>query len=744
MAREFPLWVIVVLPWLGALGCLVLARPGARLLGSERARMLAHYLGLGASTLAMLFTLQAIQLLLAPEDPRALAHTPLVELIGPMIIGEVRIDATLIADRLSSSAALLISALFVLARMFVPGPAGQRALGLGSLPEGPRESNHDDATRHGLRRLALLGLLEGAALLFVLASDLGLAAIGWVLLGIGAVMAVARAVDDERRASAATRVLALGVIGDLGLGAAAIALVVSGIGLAHNNLWAPLTGDHLYAVAIPGLSFSDLIALLLLGAALARLSSLTWAGNSLAEALLDAVLIPVPAVYLLLRYSRVLSYAPSVLAGSLIVGTIVALAAAAIALARPEWGQARHSARAGTELGLAGTGLAWVGLVMIAIGVGAWRTAALLLLAHALGRLGLRLALLVADGEQLPIWTARIGRVLGWAVAGVAPGLGFVVLAQTLVDVISRNSLLAPWVTWPAGFALLLVSFMLAAAVARIWYEALGRKPGADVHTTHDEDGLDFAPLVVIVIALVGVGVAALGSWFGVFDSPLAWLDKILPLAGGHESAPIGLREPMRDGAGVARPWIAGSAVLVAMVTAFAWMWTRERFRRAHGEELSGLAVALESTFSWPRRSVQAGALLLTGLTELAARGIGRGGFEAGPRVARSLIRDLEAAVTPRLRGLSRSGGRQALLGVVVGFALVLAWLYAKPEVSSALPTDSYGFGGLRPRLIRAGGDEPKPSAAPESTASEPSPGSDAAEPAHLPSPEQPSPERPR
>ncbi len=79
MAREFPVWVIVLLPWLAALVCMLMARPGVRILGPRRAGMFAHYVGLGASTLALLFTVQAIQHLLVPEDPRALAHTLLPE-----------------------------------------------------------------------------------------------------------------------------------------------------------------------------------------------------------------------------------------------------------------------------------------------------------------------------------------------------------------------------------------------------------------------------------------------------------------------------------------------------------------------------------------------------------------------------------------------------------------------------------------------------------------------------------------
>jgi hypothetical protein len=708
MAREFPLWVIVLLPWIGALSCLFAARPGVRVFGPRRAGGLGHYLGLGATALALLFTIQAVQHLLAPEDPRALGHTPMTELLGPVIIGELRVDSTLIADRLSTCAALLICGAMLLARMFVPGPAGQRDLfgEGGGAPEGLEPGAV--ATQAALYRLALLGLLEGAALLFVLASDLGLAALGWALLGVGAAIVVARGVGDERRASAATRVLALGISGDIALGGGLVVLVLSGVGLAHNNMWAPLTGEYLYAAALGDMTFGDVIALLFLGAALLRLASLSWAGNSLAEALLDAVLIPVPALYLLLRYQRVLSYAPSVLAGLLVFGMLLALLAAAVALVRPR-GQAHQRARPGGELGLAGTGLAWAGLVAMVLGVGAWRTAALLLLAQALGRLGLRLALLVAAGDQLPPWSAQVGRVLCWCVAGIIPGLGFVVLTQSLVGVLTRTSLLAPWMSWPAAIVVLLVAFMHAASVARIWYEDLGRKPGAGLEENLEEDGLDFGPLLIFVVGMVVLGVMGFAAWFGVVESPLAWLDLVLPLAGGHESASTGIRAQFRDGAEVARPWIAGGAASVALVTSFAWMWTRERFRRAHGGELAGLSGTLELLLGPAQRVIRGGALALTGLTELAARGVGRGLFEAGPRVLASLAHDFRASLLPRLRGLSLGGARLALIGLLTGFTFLLGWLYAKPKVSSLLPSEDYGFGGLRTRLIRAGGHDDSP-----------------------------------
>lgn len=700
MEREFPIWVIVLLPWIGALGCLLAARPGVRVLGSRRAVMLGHYIGLGAAALALLFAVQGVQHLMTSDDPRALGHTPLREWIGPIEIGRLYIESTLIADRLSTCAAVLTLGLAVLLRMFVPGPAGQRAL-FGA----PIEQTDDDAARSGLMRLALLGGLEGAALWVALAGDLGLALVGWSLLGLGAAVMVARDATDEPRASAALRMLVLAVLGDLFWIVAGVALVISGIGLAHNGMWAPLAGDALYSDAFAGLSFADVIALALVIAAVLRMSSAAWLGTSLGEVLLDAVLLPMPAIYVLLRYLRALSYAPTVLAGLLVIGMLVALVAAAIALLRPRAGMPWRE-RSGAEIGLGGTQLAWVGLVMMALGVGAWRTAALALLAHALARLGLRVSLLIAGGERLPKWTSRLVRVLCFGAAGLVPSLGFVVLAQTMVDVLTRRSVLAPWVSWPAAAIVLLVAFMFTAAIARLWYEELGRKRD-DGH--EDEDGLDVAPVFVVVAALAGIGVLTFAAAFGLIRGPLAWLDKILPLAGGHEVAPTGWQDRFRDGGSVARPWIAGGAALVALVTGFAWTWARERFRRAHGGELATMTRSFEQSLGVVARVLGVFGLLAAGLTRLAAHAIGRGLFEELPVIVRNLWRDALAGLEPRRRALALAGGRLALLGVLAGFGLLLGWLYAKPQISSGLPAGDYGFGGLRPRLIRAGGEDSEP-----------------------------------
>ncbi|NVB40793.1 hypothetical protein G6O69_23335 [Pseudenhygromyxa sp. WMMC2535] len=735
MIREFPLWACVLLPWCTALLPLVFARPLMALLGPRRAALLSQYLSLGASALVALFCVQGIDALLAPEDPRALGQSPWPELFPPVTVGELRLELALVGDRLSVSTALLIAAAMVLARFFMGGQAGLRDLGLDEAfglrawlqQDGPpppalvaleADPAVRDATLGALRRLGLLGLLEGAAMLVVLAGDLGLALIGWAALGVGSAAAVARRLGDERRASAATRVLALGVAGDLGLGAAGIALVLAGIGLAHTGLWAPLVGDQLYAIGLLGLPNADLIASLLLAAVFLRMLSLAPAGNSLAEAALEAALIPVPAIYLLLRFQRVLAYSPSLLAYTLIFGMLLAAGGAAVALLRPRVALGRRRARPGIEQGLAGTAAAWTGLFAMGVGVGAWRGAALLLLAFTLSRLGLRAALVIAGPSSLAPWTARVGRLSCWMVAGVAPALSFAAIAQLLVDVLTRKSLLAPQVGWLAAAIVLLVCFAHAAAIARIWYEALRPDERRPVQEP-SEDGLDFGPLALCALAMLTLGVVSFAAWFGLLESPLAWLDRVLPLAGGHELAPLGPRQSFRSGLEISRPWKAGGAALVALVTGFAWTWARERFRGVAREEpqLVTARRAAEFVLAGPRKLLRAALLVLAGLSELAAQGVGHGLFESIPQIAARVLGDLSAAASLRLRRFD--GAERAVVGLLLGVAVVLGWVYARPDAASLLPADDYSFGGLRPKLIRAGGSksDSEETASPDATA---------------------------
>ena len=694
MGREFMLWIVVGLPWIAAALVGLGGGPLVRVLGA-RAGSFARYLTLGASALSLLFVVQAISHLMAPDDPRALTHTPLAQLIGPVAIGPVESTLTLVGDRLSTSAALVVASVMVVARRFVDGPAGRRELGMGVDQQG-RE------LVVALRRLALIGALEGAAMLVILAGDLGLAAIGWFMLGLGAAIAVAGPVEDERRSSASARVLASALLSDLGLVLAALTLAVAGIGLGHGQLWAPLTGDRLYAASSLGIPVAEVGAAMLAFAVFMRLASLAWAGNSVGEAVLDAVLLPAPAIYLLIRYQRLLAYAPSVLAISLVLGVVLALIGAASALLHPRRGQARRSSRSSEELGLAGTGLAWVGLVAMAVGVGAWRTVVLLIVAQALGRLNLRLALVVAGGRALPPYSAAIGRVATWIAAGIAPGLSFVAIAQTLAAVLARASLLAPWGSALAALAVLVVAFAHCGGVARIWYQSLRPEPAEEGAS---EDGLDFGPLAISTLASIVLGIVTLASWFDWMSAPIKWLILVLPIAGGHELAPLGIREEFRQGVDIARPWVAGGAALVALVGGFAWTWTRERFCRSEGDDaLAGFTLGLESLLAWPRRGLAQLTLVLNGLAELAARGIGRGLFEAGPKIGLRLGRDVLAGLGPRLRRLG--GARGIVLGPLLGLVLVLGWLYAQPDAASVLPADGYGFGGLRQRLLRAGGSE--------------------------------------
>jgi NADH:ubiquinone oxidoreductase subunit 5 (subunit L)/multisubunit Na+/H+ antiporter MnhA subunit len=713
--REYPLWVAVVLPWIAALWVLASTRPLLGLLGGRRTFVFAHYAGLGATAMSLLFLAQAVAPLLVPDEARALGDRLDIEWLQSITLGSTAIDTMLIGDRLAIGASLLIGGGFALARLFMGGPAGLREFDVAELADDEETAIPAERAKQALRRLGLIGLLEGAAMLVVLAGDLAIAAIGWAVIGLGSVLAAARTLDDERRASLASRVLAMGSIGDLALFGVMVLLVAGGIGLSHTQLWLPATGDRLFDTALTGVPLTEVLALLLIVAIGARLASLARIANSIAEALIDAVVVAVPAIYLLLRHHRVLGSAPSVLALLLIVGLLLAAIGVAIALIRPGRAQARRSERPVHEQALAGTALAWFGLILLAIGVGAWRTTVLLLIAHVLGRLGLRLALLTAEaGHRLPTITGHVTRVLSVAVAGVVPGLGFVAFARLAAELLARNSLLGPWFAGLAALLVVVVAGAHAAAVARLWYQ---RETEAPFDAPHDaEDGLDFAPAALALLGLAVLGVMSLAEWFDLGPGPTTWLELSLPIAGGHPDVPLQVREAFRGELGdVARSWKIGALLLVATTTGFGWLWARERFRRADGNEMAGLATTLEHAFGGSRRAVAVIGSLFVGLAELAGRGIGRGLYEQGPKVIASLARDTRSGMTPRLRrhGLWIGGARAGVLGLAVGLVYVLGWLFFKPTVINPLPESPHGFGGLDPRLIRAGATERPSSEAP-------------------------------
>lgn len=718
MIRAYPLWIIVLLPWLAALLGLVLTRVGIARLGARRSVALLHYLGLGAAALALIFAAQALPHVLVPDEARALGdlvETPWLRLVS---LGPLTVDTTLIGDRLAIGASLLILAAGVLVRLFAGGPAGLRELELPELAALAHADARDEPepalmlvhAKRAMRRLALLGVLEGAALLCVLAGDLVLVAIGWALLGIGAALLVARTLDDERRASLAMRVLGMALLGDLALFVLIVVLVLGGVGPSHTQLWLPANGERLFSTALTGVPLTEVAALALLVAAGARLGILTRLGNSIGETLLDSALVAVPAVYLLVRHHRVLGLAPTALALLLLVGVLLALLGVGIALIRPGRAQARRQARPLDEQALGGTALADLGALALALGVGAWQTSVLLLVAHVLGRLGVRLVLLcAAPGERMPVITGHVARVLSWALAGVAPSLGFVALARLAVELLARNSLLGPWF---GGFAALVVVALAgarAAAIARLWYQRGGER--ASGSPRHDEDGLDFASSSVALLGLALLGVLALGELLGLSAGPTRWLALVLPDAGGHPDVPLQVREAFREGAGIARGYVIGGLVLVGITSGFGWLWARERFRRGDGAELAPWVSNLEGSFGWTRRVLGWLGQGFVGLAELSARGLGRGVFEEGPKLVGTLGRDLDSALRHRRSSgqvMRLGGARLGVLGLAGGLAFVLGWLFFKPSVITPLPSETHGFGGLAPRLIRAGGSERK------------------------------------
>jgi hypothetical protein len=156
--------------------------------------------------------------------------------------------------------------------------------------------------------------------------------------------------------------------------------------------------------------------------------------------------------------------------------------------------------------------------------------------------------------------------------------------------------------------------------------------------------------------------------------------------------------------------WLIGSApqtrmnaiVAVALATAFSLAWAVVRDEPEGlpaGPRLARLRKRVSGTgtslFGIPGRMLGAIAQLSRGLDIVL--------LDKAPSLVADLSQDARAgaAVLGRRMAIPRGIGARGTLGFLLGVGLVLGLLYFKPGVSSLLPNEIHGFGGLEPRIHR-------------------------------------------
>lgn len=646
MPGALTLLAIALLPLLAGLVVAGFGPAWQRWFGAERALMLGFRIALGGTLLSALLLGTAVS---------TLARRPDLSPLQLVAWARAGYTTTLGLDVELDALALVIAGLALVLALAVQIAA------LGDL-------------RGGVRALGRSGLALGGTLLLALSASAWGAALGWQILALvvgGCGLARGAGPEGHVPGDMGDRTGLEGHVpegrpwaraGDAGVWLALLmlALGVGDLGLTALERAAQLVGgSRLVTASIGGLSLATIAALGLLLAVLGRLLGLPAAlrGEGPTTRAVLHGLVAGGGLLLLLRLHLLLALAPVVMAGLTVIGAGLALVAGVAGLRA-------H----GAAVMLARTTQAQLGLMLAAVGLGAWVPACGLLVAHGLASAALALAS-----------AGRAGRMSRWlaalALAGLVP-LGAAVWSGELLGA-SAVYLSA----WSPGLNVGVSALVVLAVVAVA--ATLGR-------IAADQAPLDGGPergLVAVVLALAAAGV-------GVTDLPGA--DEALRLRLGPVFGFSWLL-PGEFALGPRAPFTVGDA----------------RWGVLGAVALAGLGLLLSSR-------LQAAARRLPAITWPSGQGLARRG--------RALLRALHELGEQRLGPLlfidpfavrsARAPGpeqpQRGLLLALFGALAVLGFVYCNPDVLQVGPSRVYpvDLGGLDPALLGSGRTR-EPEAAP-------------------------------
>lgn len=510
------------------------------------------------------------------------AAGPLVDRVGPWVGGGVGIrnfsaDLSLRLDPLSAVCCVVVSSIALAVYLYVYGRIQNGAL--------PADQVH--------RLFALLDLLVGSTLVLLLADNLLLFFFGWTGVGVASQLVSSFDIESKRAARSGATTFVLGRVGDLGL-LAAILLLFDGLARAGAPTlgfqgvelsFRLLEGSQVEIPAFLGGGGFAVLELVGGGLALAAMTKcaqvplhfwLTGAsrGPMSATALIHSATTVVAGAYVLLRCSFLLGHAPFAMSMLTGVGAVTVLVT---------------GLAAATQLDLlrviAYSTSAALGFVLIGIGLGAYSTAAYLLLCHAYAKACWVLVLGVVHADRRGEtdlrrmgglarsmrWSQAVAAVAGLAVIGVPPFGNFFAFEELMAAIVSTGR---PLVLAASLVGIGILGFALARAHLLIFW---GKRPlieEPDARPGQDPEGLIQYSLNLLTIMAFGVGMLSpsqfWGSLFGVpqMDTVGAFLSRTI----------AGAPDPMLDGA---LRWQSIGACVGCAVAGIAWAMFRVG-RRGH------------------------------------------------------------------------------------------------------------------------------------------------------------------
>jgi len=488
--------------------------------GKKAGKGIAGAIGTGAVAVSFAMSVYFFMQLNATGKPVS------ITLLDWIQIGKLKVDLGILLDQLS-----LLWLLFV--------------TGIGSLIHLYSISYmHDDENMH--KFFAYLNLFVFFMITLVVGSNLLVMFIGWEGVGLCSYLLIGFWHKNQDYNDAAKKAFIMNRIGDLGflIGIFILAFALNTLDFTQlSKLMSP-------EVALPNASWTllSIAALcLFIGATgkSAQLPLYTWlpdamAGPTPVSALIHAATMVTAGIFMITRMNFLFDLTPEVQNIIAIVGAITALVAASIGLLQND-----------IKKVLAYSTVSQLGLMFLALGLGAYNVAVFHVITHAFFKaclfLGSGSVIHALHGEQdmrkmgglrkaMPITFATM-LISTLAIAGIFPFAGFWSKDEILMVAFEHNKAL-----WIIGS---IASIMTAFYMFRLMYLTFFkdfRGTEEQKHHLHESPSLITLPLIIL---------AALATLGGLINLPGSnWLNHFLEpiLAGKHEEHALGSQEYMLMG----------------------------------------------------------------------------------------------------------------------------------------------------------------------------------------------------
>jgi len=403
---------------------------------------------------------------------------------------------------------------------------------------------HDDENMH--KFFAYLNLFVFFMITLVIGSNLLVMFIGWEGVGLCSYLLIGFWYKNQSYNDAAKKAFIMNRIGDLGF---LIGIFIIG------QLFSSLNYMEIKEVIITENHSSSMLGIatlcLFIGACgkSAQLPLYTWlpdamAGPTPVSALIHAATMVTAGIFMVTRMNFLFDLTPDVQNIIAIVGAATALVAASIGLLQND-----------IKKVLAYSTVSQLGLMFLALGLGAYNVAVFHVITHAFFKaclfLGSGSVIHGLHGEQdmrkmgglrkaMPItfWTMMISTL---AIAGIFPFAGFWSKDEILLVAFEHNKVL--WVV--ASIASIMTAFYMFRLMYLTFFKDF-RGTEEQKHHLHESPSLITIPLVILaILAFIGGAINLPGStWLNHFLEPI--------LIGKHEEHALGSHEYMLMGIAMA------------------------------------------------------------------------------------------------------------------------------------------------------------------------------------------------